>query len=64
MEAFFTEFVSMTTTIFKEVFLALWKVISKGSMFLLWALLALIILPCVFVAGHIYPLWVEWGEGF
>jgi len=30
----------------------------------LWGLSAIIVLPCVFVAGVLYPLWMEWGEGF
>jgi hypothetical protein len=30
----------------------------------LWAASAVIVLPCVFVAGVIYPKWVEWGEDF
>ena len=64
METFFLEVAEVAKTIFVEVFGILWKVITKGLLFLIWALPALIILPCVFVAGHIYPLWVEWGEEF
>ncbi|MFA6432423.1 MAG: hypothetical protein WCV82_01200 [Candidatus Paceibacterota bacterium] len=36
----------------------------KAIKFVIWGLLAIIILPCVFVAGTIYPVWVEWGEDF
>ncbi|MEK7646589.1 MAG: hypothetical protein AAB381_02745 [Patescibacteria group bacterium] len=32
--------------------------------FTLWLLLAVIILPCVFVANHWYPKWSEWSEEF
>jgi len=36
----------------------------KVFSFSLWALSALIILPAVFIAGNLYPLWEEWGEDF
>ncbi|MEA2715267.1 MAG: hypothetical protein QOG91_295 [Candidatus Parcubacteria bacterium] len=59
----------------EEMFVALWdiwaemlgafmEVAPKIISFVLWALAAMIILPCVFVAGNIYPSWVEWGEKF
>ncbi len=48
----------------KEAITGIFAVVSKITLFLIWALLALIILPCVFVAGHIFPLWQEWGEEF
>jgi hypothetical protein len=38
------------------------EVAPKVLSFILWVLAAIIILPCVFVAGNIYPLWQEWGE--
>ena len=38
--------------------------IFKGISFIIWLVLGILILPCVFVAGHIYPMWAEWGEGF
>ena len=56
--------VSEVVEMLKEVVSGLWTIVSKGLLFLIWALLALIILPCVFVAGHIYPVWSEWGEEF
>ena len=43
---------------------AFFAVLPKVIHFLLWALTAVIILPCVFVAGEIYPKWIEWGEDF
>ncbi len=30
----------------------------------LWLISGALILPFVFVAGLIYPLWSEWGEEF
>ncbi len=54
-----------------EILGLIWEMISAiGSAipavlkFLVWVLLAIIVLPCVFVAGHIYPWWVEFGEDF
>lgn len=47
-----------------EMFGAIMKVLPKFISFLLWALAAIVILPCVFVAGNIFPRWVEWGEDF
>jgi len=47
-----------------EAFGALIGVIPKIVSFLLWVLVAIIVLPCVWVAGSIYPLWEKWGEGF
>ena len=55
---------SEVSEILREILSWVWKVASKVTLFAIWALLALIILPCVFVAGHIYPLWQEWGEEF
>ncbi len=38
--------------------------IKKGLHFVAWVISAAFILPCVFVAGVIYPKWEKWGEGF
>ena len=38
--------------------------LPKAVLFVLWVACAFFILPCVFVAGTIYPAWTEWGEGF
>ena len=50
--------------VWKEIFSGLFSVLPKAIYFCLWLLSAVIILPCVFIAGTIYPKWVEWGEGF
>jgi len=58
-------------SIFKEFFgaigdmlVAFFRVLPTVIKFVLWVLSAIIILPCVFVAGTIYPNWVKWGEDF
>lgn len=48
--------------IWKEMASAVWSVIPKIISFILWAISGIIILPCVFVAGSLYPMWQEWGE--
>jgi len=34
----------------------------RFSIFLLWFICGIIVLPCVFVAGNFYPKWTDWGE--
>ncbi len=46
--------------LFVEMIGALPKIIK----FIVWVLLAVIVLPCVWVAGTVYPWWSEWGEEF
>ena len=60
IEVFFTEVFKLIW----EMIGAFFSVLPKVFSFFLWVLAAIFILPCVFVAGHIYPLWVEWGEDF
>lgn len=50
--------------VWKDMFEALMEILPKVFKFVLWVLAALIILPCVYIAGNIYPMWVEWGEDF
>ena len=56
-----------------ELFSDLWSVWSlmfghilefaqKMVIFVLWVLCGIIILPCVFVSGTLFPKWSEWGE--
>ena len=47
-----------------DMFVAVIGVLPKLFNVALWALSAIIILPCVFVAGTIYPQWIKWGEEF
>lgn len=50
--------------VWKEMAGAVWAILSKVFFFFLWALCGVIILPCVYVAGTLFPMWQEWGEGF
>jgi hypothetical protein len=50
--------------VWKEMFSSFIKYIPVIFRFSLWVLCAIVILPCVFVAGNLYPKWVEWGEKF
>lgn len=65
---------SMSETV-SELFLALWEVwkemasaffgmVPTALHFILWVISGIIILPCVFIAGNLYPKWMEWGEDF
>jgi phage-related protein len=47
-----------------EMFSAIWDVLPGIISFVLWVVAAFIILPCVFIAGTLYPAWMEWGEEF
>jgi len=47
-----------------EMMGALLTVLPKIISFILWVLVALIVLPSVFIAGNVYEKWVEWGESF
>lgn len=37
---------------------------KKVMLFCLWIIVAVFLLPCVFIANAVYPKWVEWGEDF
>jgi hypothetical protein len=50
--------------IWKEMFSVLMAILPKFLGFALWAICGVFILPCVFIAGSMYPKWVEWGEDF
>ena len=59
-----TEFTSALFGVWKEMASAIWAVIPKALHFLLWILVGIIVLPCVYIAGELYPIWQKWGEGF
>jgi len=48
--------------VWKEMFKALMEVLPRLISFILWVIVAIIVLPCVFIAGNIYPAWVDWGK--
>lgn len=50
--------------VFSEMFSAFFGVLPKVFSLCMWVLTAVFVLPCVYVAAHIYPKWVEWGENF
>ena len=60
IETVFTTFFELI----KEMFEAFFSILPKVISFSLWAIAALFILPCVFVANVMYPKWTEWGEDF
>jgi len=51
-------------SIWKEMLFAFLGALPKIVSVFLWILVAIIVLPCVFIAGNIYPKWIEWGEDF
>lgn len=40
------------------------EMLPKAFKFTLWVLSGIIILPCVYIAGNLYPKWVDWSEKF
>lgn len=54
------DFLSFVIELITDMFSNVPKIIS----FILWVFAAAFILPCVFIAGVIYPLWEKWGEDF
>ena len=62
METFTQSFIMPFWDLAKEMYSSFMKVLPTAILFILWLLSAIIILPCVFVAGTLYPKWVDWGE--
>lgn len=67
MEGFFEDltsglkdFGSFVLDLIKDIFSNVPKIIN----FALWVFAGVFVLPCVFMAGVIYPLWEKWGEDF
>jgi len=58
------EFLKSFVNIWVEIFFAILSVLPKFIKLFIWFILALVILPCVFVAGTVYPAWEKWGEDF
>ena len=48
--------------VWKEMASALWAIVSKLLKLSLWILSGIIIVPCVYIAGSLYPMWQEWGD--
>ena len=49
-------------SVWGEMFSALMGVLPTIFMYSLWVIMGIFILPCVFIAGSIYPWWTEWGS--
>ena len=60
----FEEIFSELIKVWGEMFSHIMEIMPKVIHFTLWAVSAVIILPAVFIAGTLYPMWVEWGEDF
>jgi hypothetical protein len=48
--------------VWKAMFEVLAEIVPKAFKFLIWVLLGIIILPCVYIAGNWFPKWTDWGE--
>ena len=60
-------FIELIESFFKLIFEmlgAFFSVLPKVISFILWIIVAIVILPCVFVAGNLYEPWIKWGEKF
>lgn len=64
MNEAFTGVLTALWEVWKEMASLLWAFIPKAIHFSLWAIAGIIILPCVFIAGNLFPTWQEWGEKF
>lgn len=60
----FTAVWEVWTEIIGTIFGAIWGAMPKVLSITGWVIAAVIVLPCVYVASHLYPKWVEWGEDF
>lgn len=49
-------------SVWGEMFSSLLEALPNILMYTLWIIVGILILPSVFIAGHIYPWWTEWGE--
>ena len=60
----FSQIFSFIFETLAEIWKLLWPMVTTAVSFILWVLAAVIIMPCIFVAGTIYPMWEKWGENF
>lgn len=47
--------------VWTEMFGVLMGALPRLLSLVLWILSGIIILPCVYVAGNLYPAWTDWG---
>lgn len=50
--------------VWKGIFEVIKEIVPKALKFVLWVLCGIIILPCVYIAGNLFPKWTDWGETF
>ena len=50
--------------VWKEMALAFISVFPKLIKVILWLACGVFIIPCIFIAGTLYPMWEEWGKEF
>ena len=48
--------------VWKDMYKSMMDVLPKALKFILWLLCGILILPCVFVAGVLFPAWEDWGK--
>jgi len=48
----------------KEILSVFFEFLPKVLHVMFWVFTGIIILPCVFIANHFYPMWIKWGEDF
>ncbi|MFA6601935.1 MAG: hypothetical protein WCT02_03725 [Candidatus Paceibacterota bacterium] len=60
--ALITEMAKALWEVWKEMFAIFMGIFPRAVSFVFWILCGIIIVPCIFIAGQIYPKWQEWGE--
>ena len=60
----FTAIISELFKLAGEMIGSFFSILPKALSFILWVLVACIVIPCTFVSNTIYPKWIEWGEKF
>ncbi len=58
IESFLSPFWAILTFIYER----LKEFVPMALRFMLWVICGILVLPCIYVAGNLYPRWVEWGE--
>jgi len=48
--------------VWTEMFGHVKELAPKAFHLIVWILLGILILPCVYVSAIFYPMWTEWGE--
>ncbi len=59
-----TEVAKLIFSAWLAILSSLLVLIGKAVHFGLWMIAGVFIVPCVFIAGNLYPKWEKWGEKF